>query len=256
MPLHDWTRVDPNDYHDFHLTWIAGIKVTLNTTLLPPGYFAMAEHTVSTIVPDVVTLTRPADGATRPVRPGTSPGAGNPAGGVVVAEAPPTARVVASGRGRPPAGRRRVAVRHARGRELVAVVELVSPSNKAKAVEFADLVGKSAGLLHQGVHLLVVDPFPPTRRDPNGIHGAIWKAATRLRYDRPADKPLTAVAYKAGEPHTAYVEPLAVGDPLPTLPLFLTPDLYVNVPLEATYQDAWRGFADDLRPLVEGGAGG
>jgi hypothetical protein len=36
-----------------------------------------------------------------------------------------------------------------------------------------------------------------------------------------------------------YLEPAAVGDPLPDMPLFLTRRVYVPVPLEATYLAAW-----------------
>ncbi len=32
---------------------------------------------------------------------------------------------------------------------------------------------------------------------------------------------------------------MAVGDALPDMPLFLTPEVYVPLPLEATYQSAW-----------------
>jgi hypothetical protein len=38
---------------------------------------------------------------------------------------------------------------------------------------------------------------------------------------------------------SAYVEPVAVGDPLPEMPLFLEPELYVPVPLETTYTSAF-----------------
>ena len=53
----------------------------------------------------------------------------------------------------------------------------------------------------------------------------------------------------------AYVQPVAVGDALPAMPLFLTPDWYVNVPLEPTYQEAWHRFPKQLRGLLEGPAG-
>jgi hypothetical protein len=35
------------------------------------------------------------------------------------------------------------------------------------------------------------------------------------------------------------VEPVAVGDRLPDLPIFLDPDTYVPAPLESTYEAAW-----------------
>lgn len=43
MPAHDWTRVIPGTFHDFHHEWISTIKRTLNDGILPLGYYAMAE---------------------------------------------------------------------------------------------------------------------------------------------------------------------------------------------------------------------
>ena len=59
MPLHDWTRVTPNDFHDFHLSWIAALRTALNSGLLPEGYFALAEHQAAPFTPDVLTLQLP-----------------------------------------------------------------------------------------------------------------------------------------------------------------------------------------------------
>ena len=44
MPIHDWTRVDAGIFHDFHHTWITEIKRVLNSGLLPPDYYALAEQ--------------------------------------------------------------------------------------------------------------------------------------------------------------------------------------------------------------------
>ena len=39
----------------------------------------------------------------------------------------------------------------------------------------------------------------------------------------------------------AFIEPVAVGQPSPDMPLFLRPPRHVMVPLEATYQAAFAG---------------
>lgn len=31
MPIHDWTRVRANRFHDFHQNWTARLAATLNT---------------------------------------------------------------------------------------------------------------------------------------------------------------------------------------------------------------------------------
>jgi hypothetical protein len=247
MPMHDWTRVDPNDYHDFHFSWIAALSHPLNTGLLPPGYFAMAEHTAPPYASDVLTLSLP--------KPDQPVERADPEGGTTAtAIAPPVTHVASTERGRKrkPVGRRRIAIRHVRNRRLVAVIEIVSPSNKASKAEFADLRDKSIGLLSGGVHLLLIDPFPPTARDPKGLHDAVWRGLTGKRFEPPADKPLTLAAYVArgADTFSAFVEPLAVDDRLPDMPLFLTDEHHVATPLEETYQSAWAGFPAPLRPLL------
>ncbi len=250
MPMHDWTRVDPSDYHDFHFAWIAAIRQALNTGRLPAGHFAMAEHTIPPYVPDVLTLSLPTRDDTHPVEAG--PAGGQDATATATAIAPPVTRVASTERGRrrTPVGRRRIAIRHIRNRRLVAVIEIVSPGNKASKAESDDLRDKSVGLLRASVHLLLIDPFPPTRRDPHGLHDAVWRVLTGKRFEPPADKPLTLAAYVARGENTfsAFVEPTAVADRLPDMPLFLTSDLHVATPLGDTYQSAWADFPAPLRP--------
>jgi hypothetical protein len=50
----------------------------------------------------------------------------------------------------------------------------------------------------------------------------------------------------------AYVEHLTVGDSLTDMPMFLTSDFYINIPLEATYQAAYRGVPAFWRDVLEG----
>jgi hypothetical protein len=100
-------------------------------------------------------------------------------------------------------------------------------------------VQKACELIDKRIHLLLLDPFPPGRRDPNGIHAAIWEQFTDEPFELPSAKPLTMVSYEAAFSTRAYIEAVAVGDALLDMPLFLAPGLHVLVPLEATYQAAW-----------------
>jgi hypothetical protein len=104
--------------------------------------------------------------------------------------------------------------------------------------------------LRAGIHLLVVDLFPPTKRDPQGIHKAIWDEFHDEPFDLPPDQPLTFVGYEAGDPLTAYIETVGVGDALPSMPLFLERGFHVPVPLEMTYQATWDVTPDPIRELV------
>jgi hypothetical protein len=141
-------------------------------------------------------------------------------------------------------------VRHRHG-QVVAVVEIISPGNKASRNALRAFLEKTSDLIRQNVHLLVIDLFPPSPRDPQGIHKAIWDEFIEEEFTLPPDKPLTLASYDAGPPRVAYVEPVAVGDVLPDMALFLKPEWYVPAPLEATYQTTWGVFPAALKRLLE-----
>ena len=65
------------------------------------------------------------------------------------------------------------------------------------------------------------------------------------------DLPLTPASYCARVPITAYVEPISVGRTLPEMPLFLTLDHYIYIPLEQTYMAAWRGVPQRWRRVID-----
>jgi hypothetical protein len=47
MPIHDWSRVDAGIFHHFHHAWIERIKRLLNSGVLRPDHYAMAEQHTS-----------------------------------------------------------------------------------------------------------------------------------------------------------------------------------------------------------------
>ena len=87
-----------------------------------------------------------------------------------------------------------MAIRHRLG-DLVAVIEVVSPGNKSSRAAIRSFVDKAVAFLRQGVHLLIIDLFPPTPRDPQGMHPLIWDEIVEEPFELPADKPLTLAAY-------------------------------------------------------------
>ena len=101
--------------------------------------------------------------------------------------------------------------------------------------------------------MLVIDPFPPTPRDPRGIHKVIWDELEDEPFEFPPGKDRILVSYESGDDGAAYIEPIAVGDTLPDMPLFLAESYHVPVPLEATYQATWAATPEELRRAVETG---
>jgi hypothetical protein len=244
MPIHDWTKVDAGLFHAFHQRWIASLSDALNGGVLPKDYFALTEQRMPGPIPDVVTLRLPKSKS--PGEEGT--------GGTAVLTAPVNTRVVRRTDADVYADKAdRISIRHRHG-DVVAIIELVSPGNKSSATALRKFVGKTADLIGAGIHLLVVDPFPPGKHDPAGIHTAIWDEVGSPEGDDdvpPADKPLTLAAYDAGPEKVAYVEFVAVGDELPGMPIFLRPGEYVKVPLEATYRASWEVFPGAVKGLLQ-----
>ena len=226
MPIHDWTRVAAGTWHDFHVAWITEIRNALNGGLLPSDYYAQAEQITGPMGPDVLALQEvnyPSNG-----KHGTYSTTGH-SGSLAVATMPPPMRLQVQGEmDEYVLKRRTVVIRHNSGDRIVALIELVSPGNKSSRSALRSFVEKAVESLFRGYHLLIVDLFPPTVRDP-----------------------LTLAAYSSGRPKCAYVEPTAVGRNLIDMPLFLTPDDYINVPLEATYLAAYRGVARKWKDVLE-----
>jgi hypothetical protein len=239
MPIHDWTRVTAGTWHDFHHARIAEIRNALNGGRLPASYYAQAEQIAGPLGPDVLTLLTP----DLPPEPGID----EPfSGGLAVATVPPRARLVAEAEMSDYALKRRtLVIRHVSGDRIVALLELVSPDNKSAQFAFRSFVEKAVEALYRGYHLLIVDLFPPTPRDPQGIHGAIWA------FTLPPDEPLTLAAYSAGPVKRAYVETTAVGREFIEMPLSLEPEFYINVPLEETYSAAYRGVPQRWKRVLE-----
>lgn len=122
------------------------------------------------------------------------------------------------------------------GPVLAGAIELVSPANKDRPAHRAAFANKCAAYLQQGVGLLIVDIV--TNRRAN-LHGEIL---SRVGAPEMAswDADLYAVAYRLVERSEQpaldiWQHPLAVGQPLPTLPLWLRGNVCLGVDLEATY---------------------
>jgi hypothetical protein len=240
MPIHDWTRVDAGLFHDFHQGWTIALRNALNSGVLPADYFALVDQNISGPIPDVLTL-QLSQGKSAPSEGEI---------GLAVME-PPRTRLMRRSEAALYADKaNRITIRHRHG-EVVAVVEIVSPGNKGSRADFRAFVEKSYGYIRQGVHLLVIDLFPPGPRDPKGMHQAIWDLIQDEDEGPPPDQPLTLASYESGPVRGAYVEFVAVGDALPEMPLFLKPGYYVPAPLEATYRTTWQVFPAALKGLLE-----
>lgn len=244
MPIHDWTRIDAGTFHFFHQRWVLAICDALNAGVLPKGFFAMAEQVIGGPIPDVIALPTTSKGKKEP----------EPTNGGVAVATPPRTRIMQQAEPECYAARAdRIVIRHVRG-SVIAVIEIVSPGNKGSRHAIRAFVDKTVDLIRQGIHMLVIDLFPPGPRDPQGLHQLIWEEIDPEPFELPPDKPLTLATYSAGSLIKAFVEPVAVGDTLPDMALFLTDALHVPTPLEVTYETTWNVFPVELKELLDGPA--
>jgi hypothetical protein len=202
-------------WHSFHNSWATYISSQLNT-LLPEGYFAEPNVQFGIEI-DVATFD---EGAAAVHQSIWSP-------------PPPSASVPFS----LPGETIEIGIfSRSGGPILAAAVELVSPGNKDRQTNRDALVSKCAAYLQAGVGLVLVDVVTERSAD---LH---CELLARLgASDSGFTSPLSATAYRPVERNGStsldvWRESISVGQPLPTMPLWLRGGLCLPVELEATYQ--------------------
>jgi hypothetical protein len=228
-------------FHHFHQHWSIEIAATLNRGRLPKGVAALVEQRAGPRESDVLAI------EAKSKRPRSEVDGG------VAMMPPPVTRFVSRTTKQIYATRaNRIVVRHHLGR-IIAVIEIVSPGNKDSRAALRDFVDKTIEFLRAGIHVLLIDLFPPSRRDPFGLHKVIWDEIEEKDFAFPEGKDRILASYETGGVQASYVEAVGVGDPLPDMPLYLTNALYIYVPLEPTYQATWEASPEELRLAVETG---
>lgn len=216
MPLHDWTRVIAETFHDFRYIWVAQLRNHLNRRLLPQDYYAQVEKEADALRPEI--------------------------------DAYDTEdRLYAS-------KQNWIAVRQRSSDGTVALIYVVSPGDKRSILALPRLLEKVSAALAAKMNVMLLDLHPPTRHDPRGIHAAFWDYAfgEATDFTEPPRATLASYRVESETTVTAYVEPISLGDSLRDLPLFLTPDWYVSVPLDETYRRAWNEFPERWKRVVLG----
>jgi Protein of unknown function (DUF4058) len=133
-------------------------------------------------------------------------------------------------------------VRH--GRRLVAAIEIVSPSNKDRPESRRAFVAKAATLLQQDVCVSVVDLVTVRQFNLYGdLLALVGGSDPMLDPEPPALYAVTVRGRKRVGRRLmldAWFHPMRIGQPLPTLPIWLDVDLGVSLDLEASYEETCR----------------
>ncbi len=129
-----------------------------------------------------------------------------------------------------------------RVRTLVATLEIISPSNLDRPNNRERFIGKVTALLQQDVCVSLID-LVTTRR--SNLYAELLAAFDQTDPSLGAIPPaLYAVTLKARTTSRRqgrldiWYYPMTVGQPLPTIPIWLTADLRVDLPLEVGYEEA------------------
>jgi hypothetical protein len=130
-----------------------------------------------------------------------------------------------------------------RERQLVAAVEFVSPANKDRPQSRQLFVTKCYNLLRSDVCVSIIDLV--TIRQFNLFAELLALVPSRDPRFTIATPPTYAVTCRKRTvgrqtKMDAWYRPLAVGQPLPTLPVWLSPDHYIELDLEASYEETCR----------------
>jgi hypothetical protein len=240
MPLRDHFRPPVEDKHswdELHGGWPMVIVQQL-FPILPEGYVAApGVHLGAAFEIDVSTYQRDEP------EPRERPGEGD--GGVAVATWAPPKPTLTLETELPDQDEYEVRVYDVRhGRRLVAAIEIVSPANKDRPESRRAFVAKVATLLQRDVSVSVVDLV--TIRQFNlyaDLLELIGRSDPILGAEPPELYAVTARGRKRVRKRPmldTWFYPMALGQPLPTLPIWLDVDLGVFLDLETSYEATCR----------------
>lgn len=220
-------------WESLHVFWAAAIADRLNANLLPAEYFAEFRVMLGKSVEvDLTTCFAEAD----------RPDAVHPGGADAVLQTqvwtPPTPVAVF-----PAVFPDEVAVHvfSEAGATLVGAIELLAPGNKDRDETRRAFAVKCAAYLQRGIGLIVVDIVTSRHANLHDELMALLGHGNGVAFPTPT--PLYATAYRPAHRQERneidlWREPLAVGQPLPTLPLAVRGLGCLPIDLEATYQEA------------------
>lgn len=239
MPLRDHFRPPLDEmrhWEGFHATWPVMIVALLGRKL-PRRYFAEPRvHSGSSAEIDVTTFEEEGSAV---LAAGDGNGQG---GGIATAVWAPPRPTFAVHTDLPAQDVYEVLVYDQKRRcRLVAAAEIVSPANKDRPENRRAFVSKCAGLLRERVSVVIVDIV--TTRTHN-LYGELLELIGQSDPSLTPEPPLLYTSAcrltKRQEDWTleTWAQPLEIGQPLPTVPLWLADDLAVPLELEASYEQS------------------
>jgi hypothetical protein len=135
--------------------------------------------------------------------------------------------------------------------KVVAAVWPITSGDRNSRRGSTNVISRVVEFTRAGVHVLLLDLIPMIPGEQQDIPASIWRDLTGREMNAAQDKPLSIVSFECGPETNAYIEPLAVGDSLREMPLFIDVGIYVSVSLEITYQSAFGGLPERWRHVLD-----
>jgi hypothetical protein len=237
MPLLDHFRKPASrvPWRSIHGTWISELATRLNA-LLPPGYIALNNMSLNGGLEIDIGIEEedepppPTSARSGGTAVATAPAVYTPppATGTAQYEFPDTIEIT---------------VTSEETGQLVGAVEFVSPGNKDRGAKRDMFLAKCLEYLAGGACVVVVDVISARRAN---LHNEIVSRLGAENLALPDDVSLYAATYrpiirKKKMNVDVWVNPLQIGEAIPTMPLRIVAGLFVPVELEETYAAACRG---------------
>jgi hypothetical protein len=230
MLIHDWSQMDAGVFHDFHQSWMVGIRQALNTVGLSSEYYALFE------MPNATTEQEIFDEVFSDER---------------LDERGYPLEVTEEDERQIYALKKNVLGIHRTADDRqVARIEAAVPGNKSSRQAWRKFQARIARSLNRGLNLLLLDVVPPTTFAPTSLHDAICADLCVDSNDVP-ERLFAFGAYRSGNEVQAIVETRNVGDPLPIASLFLSPTHTVQIDFGEAYSKALAGMPRHLRERLE-----
>ncbi len=239
MPLRDHFHSPVNDRHSwdgFHGAWPTMVVMAL-AQRLPASYIAMPTVHLGSLEVDVAAF----DTGEFAGWKGDDPAGEGSIATAVWAPPTPTLSVATDS---PDLAEYEVRIYDTdRGRQLVAAIEFVSPGNKDRPDHRSAFVAKCSSLLQSRVAVSIVDVV--TTRESNLYHDlleSLGQSDPSLGTQRPSLYATSCRWIKRGRSWylETWAHALRIGQPLPTLPLWLDDHLAIPLELEPSYEDTCR----------------
>ncbi len=237
MPLLDHFRKPASrvPWRSIHTGWISELATRLNS-ILPPGYIALDDKSLDGGLEVDIGIEEEND----PPPPTTTNSGGTAVATARAVYTPPSATGIALYEFPDTI---EVRVTNEETGQLVGAIELVSPGNKDRGAKRDIFLAKCLDNIAGGACVVIVDVITPRHAN---LHNELVATLGADNLALPEEMHLYAATYrpiirKKKMNVDVWVNPLRVGEPLPTMPLRVVAGLFVPVELEETYAAACRG---------------